>query len=328
VLFTLGALLVYRLGCQIPIPGLDNEVLSRLDVRLASSVLSILALGVTPIFSALLLFELARLLVRPLARWEAERPANVRRLRSTIAVAALLMAAGQALGMANGFYEISGLIPEPGWTVPIVVTLVAATALLGWLGRRITQNGVGSGFWLLLIAPTLAALPVQAWAVVAYWQRGGISSAALAGAVVFLALATALIAAADGARLGATPTGPAAENRTSGAEFVCVWPPLFANFFAGLAVAGLALAAGGVVHLLLIALFVAAFTWLQSRSAPDGGAEAARPFRLIAVAQIAVCAGGELLTRQLELPFAIDGSWLIVVVTVALSVLRAGGLAR
>lgn len=329
VLFTVGALLVYRLGCQIPLPGLDAEVLSRLDAGPARNVLSIFALGVTPILSALLLFELARLFIGPLARWEAAEPGHVRRLRSAIVTVALLMAGGQALGIASGFYEIPGLIPEPGWTPAIVVTLIAATALLGWLGGRITRNGFGSGFWLLLIAPTLAALPMQVAGTLAYARQGGIGTDALFGAAIFLALATILIAAVTNARLDAIPqNGQAAGNRTSGADFVSVWPPLFANFFAGLAAAALAFSAGGAVHLLLIALFIAAFTWLQSRRAPEGSAEAARPLRLIALAQIVVCVSAEFLTRFWELPFPIDGSWLIVVVMVAISVLRAGGLNR
>ena len=70
LLFTAGILLVYRLGCQVPIPGLDTEALSRLSNLLKTETVSVLALGVTPFLSALLVFEFVKLIIPPLARWE------------------------------------------------------------------------------------------------------------------------------------------------------------------------------------------------------------------------------------------------------------------
>ena len=73
-------------------------------------------------------------------------------------------------------------------------------------------------------------------------------------------------------------------------------------------------------HLILIAALIAAFTWLQSLRTPQ---QALRPIWTVAAVQILICAGGEWLANQMTLPFAISGSWLIVVVTAMMSLLRS-----
>ena len=77
LLFTAGILLVYRLGCQVPIPGINSETLSRLNHLLKTESVSVLALGVTPFLSALLIFEFVKLIIPPLARWETANAANL-----------------------------------------------------------------------------------------------------------------------------------------------------------------------------------------------------------------------------------------------------------
>lgn len=314
LLFTIGALLVYRLGCQIPVPGLNPDVLARLNGVLKTDSVSIFALGVTPFLSALLIFEFIKLIFPPLARWETAQPNNARRLGRYAYLAGLAMAGLQARGVANAFYGISGLIDEPGWETVIAVTLVAGTALLGWLGERITTLGLGNGFWLLLITPTLVKLPRAAWGSVELLQRGAVTPAAFVAGIAFVVVATALVATA------LRGDGTSSENRMSGADFVGVWPPLFASYASAVIVALSSLPAGGAIHLVLLAVLIAAFSWLQSRGT---SAATSRPIRTIALVQIAVCCGGELLMHQMTLPFAISGSWLIVVVVAAISVLSA-----
>jgi hypothetical protein len=113
----------------------------------------------------------------------------------------------------------------------------------------------------------------------------------------------------------------------SGVDFMAVWPALLASYFASLVVGLFGLfetssgapliAGGGPFHLLVIAASIVAFTWLQSK-----GDNSIRPMWSMALVQIFVCVGGALLTRSLTLPFAIDGVWLIIVVTVIASTLR------
>ena len=345
LLLTVGVLCVYRLGCQIPLPGLDLDTLSHAGtgrLTLAPIVIeriSIFALGVMPIFWVLMIVEIAKLVVPALGRWETARPGHVARLHRHVYIAALVLAAFHAFRMANAFEGISGLVDEPGWTfhVSVVATFVAATALLGWLGEMITLHGLGNGFWLLLVTPSLARLPNICFE---FWRRGGVVSAALVAAICFLVAAIALVVTAGKARYGRTArrhlsTGIARpEFRVNRADLAVVWPAVLANYV-GLPF----ISFGGTVHLFVIAALIAAFTYLRSRSAfnnrpADVGAisersdaeSASRPAWIIALAQIVVCAGGELLTRNLHLPFSINGSWIIIVVTVATSCLASIGV--
>jgi preprotein translocase subunit SecY len=209
----------------------------------------------------------------------------------------------------------------------MVATWVAATALLGWLGDRITRQGIGTGFWLLLIAPTLIKIPEAVWFSYQGWQRALVSPAALAAAAIFFAVAIALVATVGQAREGATAT----EYRVSGMDFAGVWPPLFATTISNLVVAVLPFANAGPAHLALITLLILGFTGLQRHAAlprQAGSSAAARPTWTVALVQIAVCVVGALLAEHLTLPFSIDGSWLIVVVTAAINCLRSIKSAR
>ena len=313
LLFTLGILLAYRLGCQIPVPGLNTDVLSHLNGPLKIESVSIFALGVTPFLSALLIFEFIKLIVPPLARWEIADPHNARRLGRYPYFLALVMAGLQASGVANALYGISGLIDGPEWETRIAVTLVAGTMLLGWLGDRITVHGLGNGFWLLLITPTLVGLPNAALGSVELLQRGAVTPTAFFAAVVFLVAAVALVAATciAGARSG---------HRVSGIDFAGVWPPMFASYISSFVVNFFTIPAGGTVNLTLIAALIVTFNWLQSWGMSK---EASQPIWTIALVQILVCSGGEFLTHQMNPPFPISGSWLIVIVTTAISCLRS-----
>jgi preprotein translocase subunit SecY len=312
LLFTAGVLLAYRLGCHIPLPGIDAGVLAGLKGVLKPETLSLFGLGVTPIFSVLFIFEFIKLIVPPLSRWEAANPINARRLNRIVYILALAMAGFQARGVAHALYGIRGLVDGPGWEIPIALTLVAGVALLGWLGDRVTAHGLGHGLWLLWITPTLAQLPAVAAGSVELAQRGAVNPNVLTGVVVFMAVSAALIVVTSNA-------GASSENRVSGARFAAVWPPLLAATISGFAVALLPIQAGGAADLLSIAALIALFNALQSwgGAAPTGPAL----WTLVAV-QIFVCAGGEFLTHAFTLPFPVNGSWLIVIVITAISCLR------
>jgi hypothetical protein len=166
----------------------------------------------------------------------------------------------------------------------------------------------------VLITPTLINLPAAAAGSLELLRMGAVSQNALTAACLFLAVATTLVVVT-------AVTGRAAtENRISGADFASVWPPLLATTIAAFVVPFFSLQAGGAIHLILIAVLIAAFTWLQSLGTSR---QALRRIWTVAAVQILICAGGELLTHQVALPFAINGSWLIVVVTTMMSLLRS-----
>jgi hypothetical protein len=318
-LVTGGALCLYCLGWQIPLAGINVDALLSLQSAHGPALprLSIFMFGVLPIFSAMIVAEVAKLAFPALGRWAL--------LNRAIQIVALALTAFQALGLANALEGISGLVDEPGWAfrVAIVATLVAATALLGWLGDRITRQGVGDGFWLLLIAPLLTRLPYSGVLTFEYARQGLISLSVIYVAVGYCLLAGAVIVPLALTRwLAAGPSiGGEEDGSRAGVGFMDVWTPLLAQYVSVLLIAALGLAlgrsfdiasfaVGAPLHLLLTAVLIAGFAYLR---APRGDA-ASRPAIVAALAQIVICCVGELLAGNLGLPVAIDGPWLIVVV--------------
>src|SRR5262249_18510603 len=155
LLFTVGVLLIYRLGCHVPLPGVDAEAAPGVARMLKTETLSIFGLGVTPFLSVLFLFEFVKLLVPPLSRWETSEPGHAQTLGRVVYLLALVCAGFQARGVTSALQDASMLIDGPGWSIVTPLTLAAGAALLFWLGERITLHGVGNGFWLLATAPTL-----------------------------------------------------------------------------------------------------------------------------------------------------------------------------
>ena len=116
LLVIFGAFALFLLGRRIPLPGLDVEAVTGLTGRrlLGPKVFSVFALGVTPLFTALTFFEVAKLLAPALARYEVSEPRNRARLRLYLRGLALVLAAFQAWWVAKGFEAIPGLVPTPG----------------------------------------------------------------------------------------------------------------------------------------------------------------------------------------------------------------------
>jgi preprotein translocase subunit SecY len=368
LLVTLAVVCIYRLGCHIPLPGVDPAALASLArfgriSALTAEHVSIFALGVIPIFSALMVVEFLKLIVPTFARWAARDRYNAGRVNRGVRYIALLLAAFQALGMARALPNISGLVPEADWTFPLttVVTFVAATALLGWLGDQITRHGFGNGFWILLLTPALLHLPQTAMNTITHLQSQDVRPVELIVALGFIVLMIALLATLAIARYraeanasanppsasrepvhlqggapGSLPPNPVAsapkrELPPIGRDVVDVWPALLGTYFGGMVLAFFisfehgdytGLLIGGLGRLLVIAAFIAFFSFLRMLSQPSGaGALQQRLLVMMAAAQIVTCAGGELLMRYLGLPFAINGPWIILAVAIVMSAL-------
>lgn len=179
ILFTLGALAVYRLGAHIPMPGIDsdlflalftdgNHLLLRTFPWATTSVLqgvSIFALGIGPYLTAALLVRLAPVVFKRLREMEHGSPAEQRKVALATRILALLFAALHAYGLAKGlefFGEFSGrIVPTPGsaFRAGAVVTLTGGLAALMWLADQITRRGIGNGIALILFAEIVADLP-------------------------------------------------------------------------------------------------------------------------------------------------------------------------
>src|SRR6476620_59174 len=113
---TIVALIVFRLGLQIPIPGLEPTVAAQLLRSTGQAVerVSIFALQINPLFGILILFELVKVIAPSLRRWERTEPRNAAKLARIVLVLALISALLQANGIATGLQDMTGLITDPG----------------------------------------------------------------------------------------------------------------------------------------------------------------------------------------------------------------------
>jgi preprotein translocase subunit SecY len=172
--FTLAALLVYRLGTYVPLPGIDPVVWQRLfrshglfDVYTgsATSRLAIFALGILPYISAAVFIQILIILSSRLRalRQRGERGRSV--IDGYTYGLTALLTAFQAYGIASGLEGISDVVVEPGWLfrASTVATLTAGTMFLVWLSQQITARGIGNGIALILFADVVidlvAAIP-------------------------------------------------------------------------------------------------------------------------------------------------------------------------
>ena len=177
--FTLGALLVYRLGTFIPIPGVNaaafaeafqsqsTGILGMFNLFAGGAVerLAIFALNIMPYISASIIMQLMSSLSPKLEALKKEGEAGRKQINQYTRYLTVVLAAFQAYGIAIGLEGsrsgVGPVVMDPGWffRVSTVVTLVGGTLFLMWLGEQITQRGVGNGISLIIFAGIVAGLP-------------------------------------------------------------------------------------------------------------------------------------------------------------------------
>jgi hypothetical protein len=327
---TIVALIVFRLGLQIPIPGLEPTVAAQLLRSTGQAVerVSIFALQINPLFGILILFELVKVIAPSLRRWERTEPRNAAKLARIVLVLALISALLQANGIATGLQDMTGLITDPGllFRVSTTATLVAGTTFLTWLAWQITTRGLGSGVWLILIVPTLASLP-QTVATLYEFQKQGIvpTAGVLWGAVFIIAAIAAVVALL------------LADGRTADTAPACAWSTVLAYSMLPWVVVPLGAivhtfgSAGSVswlefghpVRLVALALLIWLFVVLYARSCRRADAPVpAVPSAVIAAVLAAVAVGSEALPTFFGVPVILSGQPLLVMAIVVTTVLR------
>lgn len=221
LLATAVALIVYRLGLLIPIPGAEPKVAAQLFHAggTAAARISIFALDIYPLYGILILAELAKVLAPSLRRWEHAEARNAAKLARIVFIIALISAVLQAGGVASGLEGVSGLVAEPGvlFSLATIAALVAGTTLVTWLARQISFRGLGSGLWLIVIVPTLAELPHTIATLSEFQRQGIVSGSAVLWGIVFIVAAFAAVVAVLLAGCRAADTAPA-----------CVWSTVLA----------------------------------------------------------------------------------------------------
>jgi preprotein translocase subunit SecY len=202
IVFTLGALLVFRLGSYIPLPGISTSG-SRFPG--ASVVLnirfSIFALWILPYLSAAILIQLLSMVSSKLSALPRSGETGRRKIRRYTIGLAIGLTAFQAYGLASSLQGIPNLVNEPGgvFLLSTTVTLTGGMIFLVWLSEQITVHGIGNGLALILFAGMAAKMPQEIASMVELVRQGalsaervswlGILSVALVGLVVFVELA-------------------------------------------------------------------------------------------------------------------------------------------
>lgn len=173
--FLLGALVVYRIGAHIPVPGIDAGVLADLFKSQKGGILgmfnmfsggalsrfTIFALGIMPYISASIIMQLATIAVPHLEQLKKEGEAGRRKITQYTRYGTLVLALFQAFGISAALQAQPGLVPNPGpmFQLTSVITLVTGTLFLMWLGEQITERGLGNGISLIIFAGIAAGLP-------------------------------------------------------------------------------------------------------------------------------------------------------------------------
>ncbi len=179
VLFVLGAMVVFRLGTHIPIPGVDPTAVAALFEQTRGSIvdifnmfsggalerLSIFALGVMPYISASIIIQMMTSVIPQLETLKKEGEAGRRKITQYTRYGTVLLATFQGLGIAiaiEGQQAAGGpvvLVPGLGFKITTVATLVTGTMFLVWLGEQITERGIGNGISLIIFGSIVAGLP-------------------------------------------------------------------------------------------------------------------------------------------------------------------------
>jgi preprotein translocase subunit SecY len=179
LLFLLGALLVFRIGAHVPVPGIDPVALAALFDQQRGTILdmfnmfsggalerlSVLALGIMPYISASIIVQLMTKVLPKLEQLSKEGAAGRRKITQYTRMGTLFLATFQALGVAIMLEsQRAGNLPlviEPGFGFRIVTvtTLVTGTMFLMWLGEQVTERGIGNGISMIIFAGIVAGLP-------------------------------------------------------------------------------------------------------------------------------------------------------------------------
>ena len=179
LLFTFTALIVYRLGTYIPLPGIDTNVIAEVFEQQSDGILgmfnmfaggalgrmTIFALNIMPYISAAIIIQLGTAVVPSLAQLKKEGEAGRKKINQYTRYGTVLLAAVQAYGIAAGLEGFQGqsgaAVLEPGmfFRLTTVVTLTGGTIFLMWLGEQITARGVGNGISLIIFSGIVAELP-------------------------------------------------------------------------------------------------------------------------------------------------------------------------
>ena len=198
--FTLGALIIYRLGTYIPLPGIDPEALRQSFQGASGGVLglfnmfsggavermAIFALNIMPYISASIIVQLLTSVLPSLEALKKEGEAGRKILNQYTRYLTVFLAVFQSWGIAVGLQSSGTIVQAPGpfFLISTVITLTGGTMFLMWLGEQITSRGIGNGTSLIIFAGIVANLPTAIAGTLELGRQGAISTGLIIGVIV------------------------------------------------------------------------------------------------------------------------------------------------
>ncbi len=208
ILFTLGLLIVYRLGTYIPVPGIDGLALRQfmdqattgiggmLDMFTGGAIsrMGIFALGIMPYISASIIIQLMTAMVPALEQLKKEGEQGRKKINQYTRYGTVFLATFQSYALAASL-EAGDLATDPGWffRISCMITLVGGTMFLMWLGEQITQRGIGNGISLIIFVGIIAEVPAALAQFFASGRSGAISPAVIIGVIVMIVAVIAFV---------------------------------------------------------------------------------------------------------------------------------------
>src|SRR5436190_23486884 len=205
--FTLGALLVYRLGTYSPLPGIDPSAWDQIFRSQAGGILgmfnmfsgggihrmAIFALNIMPYISASIIIQLMTTVSPKLEQLKKEGEQGRKVMNQYTRYLTVLLAAFQSYGIAIGLEGSGNIVIDPGWffRISTVITLTGGTIFLMWLGEQITSRGIGNGISLIIMAGIVAGIPSAIIGTLELGRQGALSTGLILTVVV---VATGVIA--------------------------------------------------------------------------------------------------------------------------------------
>ena len=201
ILFTLGLLIVYRLGTFLPVPGIDGLALQQFMEQAGQGIggmvsmftggalgrMGIFALGIMPYISASIIVQLMTAMVPQLEQLKKEGEQGRKKINQYTRYGTVLLATAQSYGLAVSL-ETGDLATDPGlyFRLSCMITLVGGTMFLMWLGEQITARGIGNGISLIIFVGIIAEVPAALAQFFASGRSGAVSPAVIVGVIVMV----------------------------------------------------------------------------------------------------------------------------------------------
>ena len=192
LLFLLGALIVYRIGTFIPVPGIDPVQLQQFFEQQSGTILSmfnmfsggalerlsIFALGIMPYISASIILQMGTHVIPALQQLRKEGESGRRKITQYTRYGTVVLASFQSVAAASAL-QTQGVVlnPGPAFVLTAAITLVTGTMFLMWLGEQITERGIGNGISMIILASILAGLPSAIGGTLELVNTGGMNQA-------------------------------------------------------------------------------------------------------------------------------------------------------